>query len=64
MTNVFRPVSKSAIARSIVVSSNVGGHVKAGDVKAVCSSNVSKQNACNVSSVEQAYYTIHLIEIN
>ena len=54
LTNVFRPVSKSVAARSIVVLSNVSGHVKRfyqyKPVKAVCSSNVSKQNACNVSS--------------
>ena len=57
LTNVFRPVSKSAAARSIVVLSNVSGHVKRfyqyKPVKAVCSSNVSKQNACNVSSVSK-----------
>ena len=57
LTNVFWPVSKSAAARSIVVLSNVSGHVKRfyqyKPVKAVCSSNVSKQNACNVSSVSK-----------
>ena len=57
LTNVFLPVSKSVTARSIVVSSNVSGHVKrfyqCKPVKAVCSSNVSKQNACNVSSVSK-----------
>ena len=63
LTNVFRPVSKSencsnhVTARRIVVSSNVSGHVKrfyqCKPVKAVCFSNVSKQNACNVSSVSK-----------
>ena len=63
LTNVCRPVSKSGncsnhvTARSIVVSSNVSGHVKRlyqyEPVKAACSSNVSKQNACNVSSVSK-----------
>ena len=42
-------------AGSIVVSSNVSGNVKrfyqCKPVKAVCSSNVGKQNACNVISV-------------
>ena len=62
-TNVCRPVSKSGncrdhvTARSIVVWSNVSGHVKrlyqCKPVKAVCSSNVSKQNACNVISVSK-----------
>ena len=59
LTNVFRPVSKSVAARSIVVLSNVSGHVKRfyqyKPVKAVCSSNVSKQNACNVSSVSELF---------
>ena len=63
LTNVCRPVSKSGncsnhvTARSTVVSSNVSGHVKrlyqCKHVKAVCSSNVSKQNYCNVSSVSK-----------
>ena len=63
LTNVCRPVSKSGncsnhvTARSIVVSPNVSGHVKrlyqCKPVKAVCSSNVSKQNNCNVSSVSK-----------
>ena len=63
LTNVCRLVSKSGncsnhvTARSIVVSSNVSGHVKrlyqCKPVKAVCSSNVSKQNDCNVSSVSK-----------
>ena len=63
MTNICRPRSKSgnfsnhATARSIVVSYNVSGHVKClyqdKPVKAVCSSNVSKQNDCNVSSVSK-----------
>ena len=63
MTNVCQPVSKSGncsnhvAARSILVSSNVSGHVKrfyqCKPVKAVCSGNVSKQNACNVSSVSK-----------
>ena len=57
MTSVCRPRSIWN-ARSIVVSSNVSGHVKrfyqCKPVKAVlCSSNVSKQNACNVSSVSK-----------
>ena len=55
LTNVCQPVSKSencsnhVTARSIVVSSNVSGHVKClyKPVKVVCSSNVSKQNNCN-----------------
>ena len=46
LTSVFRPVSKSVAARSIVVSSNVSGHLKRfyqyKPVKAVYSSNVSK----------------------
>ena len=57
LTNVFQPVSKSGncnnhvIARSIVVSSNVSGHVKCFyQCKPVCSSNVNKQNTCNISS--------------
>ena len=41
----------------IIVLSNVSGHVKGlyqcKPVKAVCSSNVSKQNDCNVSSVSK-----------
>ena len=63
LTNVCRSVSKSGnfsnhvTARSIVVSSNVSGHVKrlyqCKPVKAVCSSNVSKQNDCIVSSVSK-----------
>ena len=63
MTNVGRPVSKSGncsnhvIARCIVILSNVRGNVKrlyqCKPVKGVCSSNVSKQNACNVSSVSK-----------
>ena len=63
MTNVCRPVSKSGncsshvTARSIVVSSNGSGHVEClyqcKPVRAVCSSNVSKQNDCNVSSVSK-----------
>ena len=63
LTNVCQPVSKSGnfsnhvTARSIVVSSNVSGHVKhlyqCKHVKAVCSSSVSKQNDCNVSSVSK-----------
>ena len=54
LTNVCRPVSKSGncsnhvTARSIVVSSNVSEHVKhlhqCKAIKAVCSSNVGKQN--------------------
>ena len=61
--HVCQPVSKSGncsnhvAARSILVSSNVSGHVKrfyqCKPVKAVCSGNVSKQNACNVSSVSK-----------
>ena len=55
LTDVFRPVFKYAAAKSIFVSSNVSGHVKVfyqyKAVKYVCSSNVSKQNACNVSSI-------------
>ena len=53
LTNVCRPVSKSGncsnhvTARSIVVSSNVSGHVKGlyqcKPVKVVCSSNVSTE---------------------
>ena len=63
LTNVCRPVSKSGncsihvTARSIVVSSNVSGHVKrlyqCKPVKAACSSNVSKQNDCILSSVSK-----------
>ena len=63
LTNVCRPVCKSGncsnhvTARSIVVSFNVSGHVKrlyqCKHVKAVCSSNVSKQNDCNVSNVNK-----------
>ena len=63
LTNGCRPASKSGncsnhvTARSIVFWSNVSGHVKrlyqCKPVKAVCSSNVSKQNACNVSSVSK-----------
>ena len=63
MTNVCRPVSKSGNcsnhvnSRSIVVSSNVSGHVKrlyqCKPVKAVCSSNFNKQNDCDVSSVSK-----------
>ena len=63
MTNVYLPVSKSGnrinhiTARSIVVLSNVSGHVKrlyrCKHVKAVCPSNVSKQNAFHVSSVSK-----------
>ena len=62
-TNVCRPVSKSGncsnhvTARSIVVLSNVRGGVKrfyqCKPVKAVCSSNVSKQNVWNVTSVSK-----------
>ena len=62
LINVRRPVSKSGncsnhvTARSIAASSNCR-IVKCLDqckpVKAVCSSNVSKQNACNVSSVSK-----------
>ena len=62
LINVRRPVSKSGncsnhvTARSIAVSSNCR-IVKCLDqckpVKAVCSSNVSKQNACHVSSVSK-----------
>ena len=62
-TNVCRPVSKSRncsndnTTRSIAVLSNVSGHVKrlyqCKPVKAVCFSNVSKQNDCNVSSVSK-----------
>ena len=63
LTNVGRPVSKfgncsnHVIARSIVVSSNISGTVKClyqcKSVKTVCSSNASKQNVCNVSSVSK-----------
>ena len=63
LTNVCRPVSKfgncsnHVAARSIVVSSIVTGHVRrlyeCKPVKAVCSSNISKQNTCNVSSVSK-----------
>ena len=63
LTNGCRPASKSGncsnhvTARSIVFWSNVSGHVKrlyqCKPFKAVCSSNVSKQNACNVSSVSK-----------
>ena len=63
LTNVFQPASKSGncsnhiTARIIVLSSNVNGHVKRlyhyKPVKAACSSNVSKQNARNVSSVSK-----------
>ena len=63
LTNVCQPVSKSGncsnhvTATSIVVSSNVSGHVKClyqcKPVRTVCSSNVSKQNDCNVSSVSK-----------
>ena len=63
LTNVFRPVSKSGncsnhvAARSIAASSNISGHVKRfyqwKPVKAVCSSNVSKRNSCNISSVSK-----------
>ena len=61
MTNVCRPVSKSGncsnhvTVRSIVVSSNVSGHVErlyqCKPVKVVCSRNVNKQNDCIVSGV-------------
>ena len=64
MTNVCRPVvsktgncSNHVTTRSIITLSNVSGNVKRSyqskPVKAVCSSNVSKQNACNVSSVSK-----------
>ena len=63
LTNVYRPVIKSrycsnhVTVRSIVVSPNVSGHVKrlyrCKPVKAVCSSNFIKQNACNVSSASK-----------
>ena len=63
LTNVCQPVSKSgncsdhATARSIVVSSNISGHIKrlyqCKLVKVVCSSNIRKRNACNVSSVRK-----------
>ena len=63
LTNVCRPVPRSGncsnhvTARSIVVYSNVSGNVKrfyqCKPIKAVCSSNVSKQNACNVSNISK-----------
>ena len=63
MSNVCRPISKSIndsnyiTARSILVSSNVSGLVKlmyqCKLVMAAYSSNVSKQNACSVSSVSK-----------
>ena len=63
LTNVGRPVSKSGnssnhvTARSIVVLTNVREILKrlyqCKPVKAVFSSNVSKPNACNVSSVSK-----------
>ena len=63
LNNVCRAVSKSlncsdhVTSRRILVSSKVSGHVKrlhqCKPIKAVCSSNVSKQNACNVRSVRK-----------
>ena len=63
MNTVDRPVSKSGnssnhvTAKSIAVSSNVSEIVKrlyqCKPGEAVCSSNVSKPNACNVSSVSK-----------
>ena len=56
LTNVTN-CSNHVIARSIVVSSNISGTVKrlyqCKSVKTVCSSNASKQNVCNVSSVSK-----------
>ena len=61
VTNACRPVSKSGnysnhvTTRSVVISSNISGHVKrlyqCKLVKAVCSSNISKQNAFSVSTL-------------
>ena len=61
LTNVSRPVSKSGnfgnyvTARGIVFQSNVSGIVErlyqCKPVIVLCSSNVSKQNVCNVRSV-------------
>ena len=63
LTNVCWPVSKSGncsnhvAAINTVVLPNVSGIVKRfyqfNSVKTVCSSNVSKQNSCNVSSVSK-----------
>ena len=57
----------SVIARSIVVSSIVSGHVRHfyqyKPVKAVCSSNVSKQNACNVSSVSELVKPLNVVNL-
>ena len=63
LNNVFWPVSKSrncsnhVAARSVIVSSNVSGHIKrfyqCKPVKAVCSGNISKENTCNISSVSK-----------
>ena len=63
LTNVCRTVSISVncnnhvTSRSILISSYVSGHVKrlyhCKPVKIICFSNVSKQNACNVSSVSE-----------
>ena len=51
-----------------MVSSNVSGHVnrfyQCKHVKAVCSSNVSKQNACNVSSVSKLVKPLTVIKSN
>ena len=57
--HVCQPVSKSGncsnhvAARSILVSGHVKRFYQCKPVKAVCSGNVSKQNACNVSSVSK-----------